>query len=381
MTVILATRQKSAQLVINKGGATGAQGLTGAQGFQGVQGAQGLAGEFAGIGAQGVQGAQGTNGFSGAQGAVGPQGPQGVIGAQGVQGATGAQGVQGAQGLAGEFAGIGAQGVQGATGAQGNQGVQGASGSAGPTGVVAGTYGGSGNVAAFTVAANGLLLFATNSAISTSFNLVGNVGSDTFSTGDTLRIVGGNGITTTATDNTISVALTQNVNIFGSLTVGGNLYVEGNTTYLNTTTAVVEDALIKLANNNIADTVDIGFYGQYQNGAVKYAGLYRDASDNKFKLFTGLEVDPADPNLVSIPATGYTRGKLLADIEGGTISELINPVAVEDGGTGLSVFTLNGILYGLTTTTLGFATGTNGQVLQINDTGSPVFAVLDGGEY
>ena len=269
----------------------------------------------------------------------------------------------------------------GVAGPQGAQGVQGLPGLELPTGVVSGTYGGSDNVATFTVAANGLILFAANSAISTSFNIVGNVGSDSFSTGDTLSIVGGNGITTTATDNTISVALTQNVNIFGSLTVGGNLYVEGNTTYLNTTTAVVEDSLIKLANNNIADTVDIGFYGQYQNGAVKYAGLYRDATDNKFKLFTGLEVDPADPNLVSIPATGYTRGKLLADVEGGTVSELINPIAVEDGGTGATILTVNGILYGLTTTSIGFATGTNGQVLQINDTGSPVFAVLDGGEY
>ncbi len=293
MTVILATKPKAAQLVINKGGAAGPQG---------------------------------------------------------------AQGAPGAQGATGSIAGI-------------------------TTGVIASTYGGTGNTAVFSVGANGQILFATNSAISTSFTLQGNTGSDTFNTGDTLRIVGGNGITTAATDNTISVALTQNLTVNGSLTVSGNLYVEGNTTYLNTTTAVVEDALIKLANNNIADTVDIGFYGQYQNGAVKYAGLYRDAADNKFKLFTGLEVDPSDPNLVSIPAAGYTRGKLLADVEGGTVSDLISPIAVVDGGTGATVFTLNGILYGLTTSSLGFATGSNGQVLQIGDTGSPVFAVLDGGEY
>ena len=274
-------------------------------------------------------------------------------------------------------------GAAGPTGPQGPQGAQGASGSITgiTTGVIASTYGGTGNTAVFTVAANGQILFATNSASSTSFTLQGNTGSDTFNTGDTLRIVGGNGITTAATDNTISVALTQNLTVNGSLTVSGNLYVEGNTTYLNTTTAVVEDALIKLANNNIADTVDIGFYGQYQNGAVKYAGLYRDAADNKFKLFTGLEVDPSDPNLVSIPAAGYTRGKLLADVEGGTVSGLINTIAVGDGGTGTAVFTLNGILYGLSTSSLGFATGSNGQVLQIGDTGSPVFAVLDGGEY
>ena len=157
-------------------------------------------------------------------------------------------------------------GAAGPTGPQGPQGAQGASGSITgiTTGVIASTYGGTGNTAVFTVAANGQILFATNSAISSSFTLQGNTGSDTFNTGDTLRIVGGNGITTAATDNTISVALTQNLTVNGSLTVSGNLYVEGNTTFLNTTTAVVEDALIKLANNNIADTVDIGFYGQYQ---------------------------------------------------------------------------------------------------------------------
>lgn len=274
----------------------------------------------------------------------------------------------------------GTAGPQGAAGPQGPQGAIGTFISA-TTGVVAGTYGGTGNTAVITVAANGQILFATNSAIGTSFTLQGNTGSDTFSLGDTLRIVGGNGITTAATDNTISLSLTENLTVNGSLSVSGNLYVEGNTTYLNTTTAVVEDALIKLANNNIADTVDIGFYGQYQNGVIKYAGLYRDAADNKFKLFTGLEVDPSDPNLVNIPAAGYTRGKLLADIEGGTVSELISPIAVEDGGSGVTTFTLNGILYGLTTSSLGFLTGSAGQVLFISDTGSPTIGAIDAGEY
>ena len=274
----------------------------------------------------------------------------------------------------------------GSTGPQGPQGASGAQGATGSiagitTGVIASTYGGTGNTAVFTVGANGQILFATNSAISTSFTLQGNTGSDTFNTGDTLRIVGGNGITTAATDNTISVALTQNLTVNGSLTVSGNLYVEGNTTYLNTTTAVIEDALIKLANNNIADTVDIGFYGQYQNGTVKYAGLYRDAADNKFKLFTGLEVDPSDPNLVNIPAAGYTRGKLLADVEGGTVSELISPIAVEDGGTGLNIFTSNSVFYAGATNSINFASGSAGQVLQLNTSGVPTFAVLDGGEY
>ena len=37
-----------------------------------------------------------------------------------------------------------------------------------------------------------------------------------------------------------------------------------------------------------ANTVDVGFYGRYNDGSNRYLGLFADASDsNAFKLFKG----------------------------------------------------------------------------------------------
>jgi hypothetical protein len=56
------------------------------------------------------------------------------------------------------------------------------------------------------------------------------------------------------------------------------------------------------------------------------------------------------------------------------------PLAVSSGGLGLGSLTANGVFFGNTTSSVGFATGTNGQVLQIS-AGVPTFAMLDGGSF
>ena len=78
----------------------------------------------------------------------------------------------------------------------------------------------------------------------------------------------------------------------GNLTVTGNLVVEGSLTTVGTDTLTVKDPLIVLANNNTStDAVDIGFYGKYNpSGTTLFAGLFRDESDDKFKLFKSLQV-------------------------------------------------------------------------------------------
>jgi len=49
------------------------------------------------------------------------------------------------------------------------------------------------------------------------------------------------------------------------------------------------------------------------------------------------------------------------------------------GGTGLSSFTKDGVMYAKTTGALALATGIAGQVFQIAANGTPAFGVLDGG--
>ncbi|SVD12556.1 uncharacterized protein METZ01_LOCUS365410, partial [marine metagenome] len=73
----------------------------------------------------------------------------------------------------------------------------------------------------------------------------------------------------------------------GNLTVSGNLTVNGTTVTVASTVTSIGDSMMELANANTStDTIDIGFYGNYndglggESGASEYTGLFRDASDS-----------------------------------------------------------------------------------------------------
>jgi hypothetical protein len=274
------------------------------------------------------------------------------------------------------------------------------------------------------------------------------------------------------------------ITIGKDLTVSGNLTVLGNTVTVNVETLSVEDSLIKLASNNTTDVVDIGFYGVYNSNT--FAGLFRDATDNRFKLFTDYTGgDPSanvigtviratleanlDAQLVNATSLGVqtlianghstltsanlsgsinvaTNATITGDlaINGGDLTTtattfnvtntsattlniggaattirlgaatgntIINnsldvsknvsvtqnvsvtgtgsfgsltlgsPLSIASGGTGRNTLVANGVVFGNTTSSsYNFATGTEGQVLQI-DAGVPAFAMLDGGSF
>lgn len=167
-----------------------------------------------------------------------------------------------------------------------------------------------------------------------------------------------------------------------NVTVAGNLTINGTSTIVNSTTVSVDDSLLKLADGNTANSIDVGVYGQYQPSATPlYSGWFRDASDsNIFKFFTGLEVEPT--TTVNTAGTGYTRGTIDANLTGGSVSGLSADISVADGGTGASSFTLNGVLFGNGSSALQVTgAGLDGQVLQANASGVPVFGNIDGGSY
>jgi len=66
-----------------------------------------------------------------------------------------------------------------------------------------------------------------------------------------------------------------------------------------------------------------------------------------------------------------------------TITNLVleNVLGTEYGGTGLSSFTQNGILFASNSSVLGFVTGTAGKVMQVGSNGTPEFDDLDGGSF
>lgn len=224
------------------------------------------------------------------------------------------------------------------------------------SGVTAGTYGGTTNIPVFTVATDGRVTSAANVSVATNLSIAGDTGTDTLSLlSDTLTFVGADGITSVvdaagnnvafSVDNTV-IRTTGGQTIAGSLAITGNLIISGNTVTQDVTTVTTEDSLIKLAANNVADAIDIGFYGQYTNGGTKYSGLVRDATDGVFKLFTNEEVDPTD-NVVSYGAGN--RATIEANFTGGNVSGLFSDIAVADGGTGRGSFTSGSILIGNST--------------------------------
>jgi len=104
--------------------------------------------------------------------------------------------------------------------------------------------------------------------------------------------------------------------VTGNTVVDGNLTINGTTTTVNSITVTTVDPLMRLADSNTTtDTVDIGFVGQYyssDNSRIEQAGIFRDATDNTFKFFTGLVQSDLDSNnQVDISGTGYSNANLV----------------------------------------------------------------------
>ena len=140
--------------------------------------------------------------------------------------------------------------------------------------------------------------------------------------GGTISDFASTGIDDNATSTKITVAdatttIANDLTVSGALTVDGNLNVEGTVTYIGTTTVNVEDSMMKLSANNSGDAIDTGVYGKYVDGSTtKYAGYFRDATDETVKFFTGLEVEPT--GTVNTAGAGYALATVEAVIDGGT---------------------------------------------------------------
>lgn len=189
------------------------------------------------------------------------------------------------------------------------------------------------------------------------------------------------------------------------VTISGNLVVSGNLVTVNVSTLSITDSLIQLASNNtLSDSLDIGFFGSYQvsGGDHEHTGLFRDASDDKYKLFKGLTASPT--TTVDTSNNTYQTATLLAYLDSGGLTtnstsvslaanstiavsitanslSLSTPLAGNSGGTGLSSYTAEDIL--VANSSNGFrklALGATGYVLQSNGT-SVVYATLDGGTF
>jgi len=220
--------------------------------------------------------------------------------------------------------------------------------------------------------------------------------------------------------------------ITGDVAITGNLSVVGTLVSFDTINYTIQDPLLLLANNNVSDVIDIGIAGRYQNGtsANVYTGVYRDAGTKEWYVFeeyngnlsSGINSIVPGANNFTIAtinanvksqniflrgtnvyawiAAAYEQANVsnTATISSGRISGSYTGITgvgtltagtweagtiqVPFGGTGRTSHTLNGILYGNTSGPLNItAAGTEGQVLQANGSGVPVFGMIDGGTF
>ena len=131
--------------------------------------------------------------------------------------------------------------------------------------------------------------------------------------------------TQTALDAKASLAgatFTGSVEIDQNLTVDGNFIVNGSNVLVSATQIQIEDTLLQLGHTNANNITDLGLVVGYNDGAAKHAGIVKDVTDGKWKLFKDLTVEPAT-------VVDFTAASL--DILSVGALESANGVAFSDG--------------------------------------------------
>ena len=161
--------------------------------------------------------------------------------------------------------------------------------------------------------------------------------------------------TTGALVVTVGIGATGSMYLGGSMTISGGLTVAGSFNTTATNSLVVNDPFLFLANTNVGNAVDIGVVGTYNDGVTqRYEGIYRAASDGRFRLFTNLSVAPTtlvsstDPSFVladlwlgnanvsaRTAATSSTTGALVVPFGGIGVG---GAIAVNSQNNGIAIY-------------------------------------------
>ena len=166
-----------------------------------------------------------------------------------------------------------------------------------------------------------------------------------------------------------------------TVTISGNLDVEGTTTTIDSTTVAIGDNMMKYAKDNTANASDIGWYGKIVSSGTKYPGMWYDASTGVSTPKFALGIATTEP---AGTGTIATTGTLIADLEGNadtattlassqnfSITGDITANAVSFNGSGAVVLNANIDANVVGATELNVSgNGTSGQVLASDGDGT-----------
>jgi hypothetical protein len=256
----------------------------------------------------------------------------------------------------------------------------------GNTAVTVGSYGSANTVATFTVQGDGRLTAAGNTAISITASQVSDRATSlvTGLTGTSNQIaVSNSGV------GAVTISLPADVTISNTLTITGDLVVNGNTTTLNTATLVVEDKNVVLANVATPTDTTADGAGITVLGSTNKTFNWVDATDawtssEDLNLVAGKVYEIAGTSVLSNTTLGSgiiyssltTLGTIVTGVWNGTA------IASTSGGTGLTSYTTGDLLYSSSGNTLSkLGIGTTGQFLKVV-AGVPAWSdTVDGGTF
>ena len=330
----------------------------------------------------------------------GSDGEKGALGSQGVKGETGSHGLEGQRGEQGGKGDVGRVGPQGLHGVKGEQGKTGPHGEAGKD---AEEFDSTKIETKFTKLYDDFIKKISSQITRMAYAR----GHDVFA-----RNIGGGVVRLELLDdidrNTVSYASDGQVLVWSA----AKQKWEANTVTVSGYTTTTDFNLF-VANTN-AYIGETGFTGSSWNNANDTITFYRPNLDTHFLNITGfvpggthaqntyvnstfaqntyVNSTFAQNTYVNNIFTPYTYVDTnFALVTGGnnysfgvtTITELIltTVLGTEYGGTGLTSFVTNGVLYASNSSTLAAATGTFGDVMQVNAGGIPIFDNVDGGSF
>lgn len=210
-----------------------------------------------------------------------------------------------------------------------------------------GSFGSSTAIPVLTVNGKGLITAVTTAAISSSFTLAGDTGTDTFNNGETLTIAGGEGIDTAVTNNTITIsaelATSSNAgvatfNTSGFVVTSGDVALKANVVQGVTT----DSGALTVSGNAISVVGGEGIDVTHVGTTITVAGELATTTNIGSASFNSASFDVA-AGAVSIKTAGVSNTQLANSsiTIGGTAVSLGSSITSLSGITELTVDNLN----------------------------------------